>query len=133
MVKNLKALLIIILLIPDIISCDREEPFDFRDKYIGQYQVTEVRQSYGFPQCGSNYYSRRDTIIIVGYGQTDSTLSVLGRDVWLDSNGCYNAYHYSLRLWDDSISSFYMSGGLGCGTYVTYNGSRISEITMSSR
>jgi hypothetical protein len=128
MVKNLKIFLVSLLLIPGNLSCDKESP-DPRDKYIGQYQVREVLQSYGFPECGPGYHSERDTIIIVDYGLTDSTLSVLGRDVWLDANGWFNAYHYGLRLWNDSISSYFMSGGLGCGTYISYVGVRISGKT----
>jgi hypothetical protein len=51
---------------------------------------------------------------------------VLGREVYLDSTGHYYAYHYSLRLWNDSISSTFMNGGLGCGQYEIYKGYRIS-------
>jgi hypothetical protein len=95
---------------------------DFRDKYIGRYQVTETIRCYGpIDPCSS----QKDTIIIVRYGLTDSTLNVLGRDVFLDSTGRYNAYHYGLRLWNDSIYSFFMNGGLGAGQYETYEGIRM--------
>ncbi len=52
---------------------------------------------------------------------------VLGREVCLDSTGWFNAYHYGLHLWNDSIWSYFMNGGLGCGRYEIYYGYRISE------
>jgi hypothetical protein len=124
---NIKILIIMILLVMNLSSCDRENQFDFRDKYAGKYQVQEELQSYGFPPCGNNFHSLKDTIITVDFGITDSTLIVLGREVQLDSNGFYFAYHYGLHLWNDSISSSFMNGGLGCGRYEIYNGYRISE------
>ena len=110
-------------------SCDKDEnsPTDFRDEYVGQYQVHEKISSYGFPECGESYSREKDTIISITYGDTDTTLHVLGRDVYLDSLGWYYAYHYGLRLWNDSISSYYMNGGLGCGHYEVYEGYRISN------
>jgi hypothetical protein len=56
-----------------------------------------------------------------------STLSVLGREVWLDSGGSYYAYHYGLNFRNDSIFSNYMSGGLGCGSYISHVGVKISD------
>ncbi|MDX2432741.1 MAG: hypothetical protein QNK35_17520 [Bacteroides sp.] len=110
-------------------SCNKDDnkPDDFRDKYIGQYQVHEKISSYGFPECGEPYSREKDTIIVVNYGNTDSTLDVLGRDVYLDSAGNYYDYHYGLRLWNDSISSYFMNGGLGCGRNEVYKGYRISD------
>ena len=114
------------------ISCHKDndndepvKPADFRDIYIGKYQVKETINCYG--PCGT-CSSVRDTVISVNYGLTDSTLSVLGRDVFLDSTGFYGAYHYGLRLWDDSISSNFMNGGLGCGQYIWHKGYRFSNI-----
>ena len=109
-------------------SCHKEEEKiqvqnDFRDKYVGKYQVTESINCYGPCDTCS---SQKDTVISVRYGLTDSTLSVLGRDVFLDANGNYYAYHYGLRLWNDSIYSNYMNGGLGCGQHEIYEGVRIS-------
>ncbi len=113
-------------------SCDKETieeniTKDFRDQYIGKYQVQEKIRSYGSPQCGIPYSRERDTIISVLYGNTDTTLQVLGREVWLDSSGYFSAYHYGLRLWNDSIFSYFMNGGLGCGENITYEGKRISD------
>jgi hypothetical protein len=99
---------------------------DFRDKYVGKYRVTEEIKSYGSPVCGS-VFSVKDTIITVDYGTNDSTLVVLGREVKLDEDGYYHSYHYGLRLWNDSIWSSHMNGGLGCGVYETYTGKRISS------
>ncbi|MBA7544930.1 hypothetical protein ES705_37291 [subsurface metagenome] len=111
-------------------SCGKSDskPSDFRDKYIGKYQVHEWISSYGFPDCGEPYSRERDTIIRVIYGETDSTLIVLGRVVWLDSSGYFSDYHYGLRLWNDSIWSYYMNGGLGCGQIEIYEGYKISDI-----
>jgi hypothetical protein len=107
-------------------SCKKadHESTDFRNKFTGRYQVTERINCYGL--CGT-CSSLRDTVIAVNIGLTDSTLNVLGRDVYLDSTGHYYSYHYGLRLWNDSIPSGYMNGGLGCGQYETYIGFRISN------
>ncbi len=109
-------------------SCHKNESkkSDPEDKYVGKYQVHENISSYGFPPCGDPYSSEKDTVISVVRGKTDTTLVVLGREVYLDSTGHYYAYHYSLRLWNDSISSTFMNGGLGCGQYEIYKGYRIS-------
>jgi len=110
-------------------SCKKDDvkPNDVRAKYIGKYQVHEKISSYGSPECGEPFNRERDTIISVIYGKTDSTLNVLGRDVYLDSAGNYYAYHYGLRLWNDSIYSYFMNGGLGCGQDEIYNGYKISN------
>lgn len=123
-------LVLVVIICACFTYCDKEEskPLDFRDRYIGKYQVHESISSYGFPQCGEPYFRERDTIISVSYGASDTTLNVLGRDVWLDSTGRYYDYHYGLRLWNDSIYSYFMNGGLGCGQYEVYEGFRISNI-----
>lgn len=109
-------------------SCNHEEtePEDFRDQYTGKYLTHESISSYGFPECGEYYHRERDTVIIVDYGNSDSTLLVLGREVWLDSAGRYYDYHYGLTMRNDSLWSYYMNGGLGCGQYESYEGVRIS-------
>ena len=109
-------------------SCDKvgSGPSDFRDMYTGKYQVHETIYSYGFPVCGEPYFSERDTIISVSYGYTDSTLLVLGRDIYVDSTGRGYDYHYGLRFRNDSIFSYFMNGGLGCGQYENHEGIRIS-------
>jgi hypothetical protein len=109
-------------------SCNNDEdPTDFRDKYIGKYQVHETISSYGTTGFTEPYSKEKDTVISVNYGATDSTINVLGRDVRLDSTGSYSAYHYFLRLWNDSISSSFMNGGLGFGQKEIYLGFRISN------
>lgn len=107
-------------------SCGKDgvKPGDFRNKYIGKYQTKETIFCYG--PCAS-CSSQRDTVISVNYGLTDSTLNVLGRDVFLDSTGFYYAYHYGLHLRNDSLFSTYMNGGLGCGQYETYIGAKVSN------
>ncbi len=122
--------LVVILIFSGLVlcSCDKndEEPTDFRDKYIGKYQVHETISGYSY-SSGVSPSKEKDTIISVLYGSTDSTLKVLGRDVYLDSTGFYSAYHYSLRLWNDSIYSYDMNGGLGAGQKEIYVGYRISN------
>lgn len=109
-------------------SCEKEEkPDDLRAKYVGKYQVHEKISSYGFPECGEPFSREKDTIISVIYGNTDSTLIVLDREVYLDSAGYYYDYHYGLRLWNDSIYSHFMNGGLGCGKNEVYEGYKISD------
>lgn len=114
-----------------IFSCQKDNSVeetittvDFRDAFIGKYEVVESINCYGPCYTCS---SQKDTIISITYGQTDSTLNVLGRDVFLDADGYYYAYHYGLRMWNDSISSSSMNGGLGCGQYVNHVGRRISK------
>ncbi len=111
-----------------LFSCEDDNKLtDFRDKYIGKYQVHERIVSYGGPECGEPYNYEKDTIISVTYGTTDTTLIVLGREVWLDSNGEYDDYHYGLRLWNDSLYSCFMNGGLACGQNEIHTGYRISN------
>lgn len=106
-------------------ACEKTTVEDFRAPYVGKYQVSERLERYG--SCGPPFYSLKDTVISVHYGNTDSTLLVLGREVYLDSDGHYSAYHYGLRMRNDSISSHHMNGGLGCGIYETYTGIKISD------
>ena len=108
------------------ISCNKcdNKPTDFRNQYIGEYQVSKSIRCYGTCWTCS---SEKDTVIVVNYGLTDSTLSLFGRDVCLDSDGYYFDYHYELRIWNDSIYSQFMNGGLGCGKYEIFEGSRISS------
>lgn len=109
-------------------SCKKHNPElirnDFRNKYVGNYQVVKTIESYGSPSCGQYFYTS-DTIITVSFGNTDSTLIVLGREVWLDSSESYYAYHYGLIMRKDSIDYNYMNGGLGCGNYEIYKGYKI--------
>ena len=105
-------------------SKDRLKKNDFRNQYVGKYQSVETIDSYG--PCWDRH-TRKDTVISVKYGDSDSTLFVLGREVKLDKQGNYYDYHYGLRIWNDSIWSFYMNGGLGCGDYLKLEGRRISE------
>lgn len=105
-------------------SCDRDKPNSLRDKYLGKYQVKETIYCYGPCDTCS---SEKDTVITISCGLTDSTLHVLGKEVFVDSTGTYYSYHYGLRFWGDSISSTFMNGGLGCGQYETYIGCKISN------
>jgi hypothetical protein len=122
--KNRIILIGFILSVGILISCkkDNDKAADFRDKYVGKYQVVEKRDSYG---AIGNIHTVRDTVIEVDFGYSDSTLLVLGREVKLDSTGYYSAYHYGLRMWDDSIWSMYMNGGLGGGVYENYKGHKL--------
>jgi hypothetical protein len=107
-------------------SCNKDElePKDFRDRYVGQYKVVETNNCYGaLPPCSST----KDTVISVNYGLTDSTISVLGRDIFLDSAEGYQAYHYGLRFWNDSIRSYFSNGGLGGGINEIHEGYKISD------
>jgi len=105
-------------------SKDRLIKNDFRNKYVGKYQVVKNIDSYG--PCW-DLHTKMDTVISVKYGDSDSTLFVLGREVNLNNNGFYGEYHYSLRIWNDSIRSYFMDGGLGCGNYIIHEGYRIDK------
>jgi hypothetical protein len=116
-------LFLITITIASYFSC-KKEPVDFRDQFIGKYQVKEQINCYG--SCAT-CASEKDTLISVRYGMSDSSLSVLGRDIKLDINNFYYAYHYGLWLGNDSIYSKFMYGGLGCGQYEIYEGVRVSK------
>ncbi len=107
-------------------SCkkDCDKPADPRDEFVGQYQCRETISCYG--SCGT-CYTERDTVLSVYYGNTDTTILFIGREVWLDSTGSYYAYHYGLNFRNDSVFSSYMNGGLGCGAYETYFGVKIAD------
>ena len=98
---------------------------DFRNPYIGRYQVHVAINSYG--TCWEPYSNEYDTIISVTYGESDSSLLLMGREIYLDADGYFYEYHYGCRLWSDSVWSSYMNGGLGCGQYETYLGHKISN------
>lgn len=106
-----------------LVSCKKDNP-DSRDVYVGRYFVHESVNCYGPCDTCS---TERDTSISVTYGSTDTTLMVLGREVWLDTGGTFYAYHYGLEFRDDSIFSNYMNGGLGCGQYESYKGVKTSN------
>lgn len=106
-------------------SKDQTAPVDFRDPYIGQYQVKENIFPYGSCHPNDPVPTKKDTVIEIGYGETDTTLSVLGRDIWLDSMNLHHRYHYSLYLTPDSIYSTFLNGGLGCGFTEKHYGRKI--------
>jgi len=117
--------ILIFLIMAYIGGCEKlVDNEDYRAAFVGKYQVTKEISCYG--PCGS-CYSMKDTIISVRYGDSDSTIFILGRELKIDTAGVYDGYHYGLRLWNDSIRSYFMSGGLGCGQYIKYEGFKISN------
>jgi len=122
---NQKLFILILLIIGGLtFGCKKDNKPDFRDQYVGVYAVKERYVPYPPDTINDTSYER-DTVIIVDYGKTDTTLRVLGRDIYLDEHGHYGVYHYSLRLWNDSISSYFMNGGLGGGTRIYHDGVRV--------
>jgi len=120
---------LIIYLSFGLVSCEKlSDQNDFRNKYIGKYQVVETRKSFGFPYSGKSQVTTKDTVIIVRYGYSDSTLLVLGSEIVLDENDAFFEYYYSIRFFEDSIATYYRSGGLGGGTSQQYNGVRIDKM-----
>ncbi len=121
--------LLILLFVFQHVSCKKDveikTKFDYRDKFIGKYKVTETKYCYG--NCG-NCYSKKDSIININYGYLDSTISVLGYEyLQLDETGSYFGRYLSIRLWNDSIKATRSEGGLGCGVNYYYVGRRISK------
>lgn len=98
---------------------------DFRKDVVGKYFVTETINCYG--SC-ANCYSTQDKTISVHYGATDSTISVFGREVYLDANGHFSTFHYDLTLANDSIHSSFQNGNASCGQYENHVGVRTSPI-----
>ncbi len=111
-----------------LLSCEKETnddgPTDFRAVYVGKYHCIENINCYGaLGSCSYTY----DTIFSVFNGSSDTTISFLGREIWLDSTDSYYAYHYGLYFRNDSIFSSYMNGGLGGGQYENITGVKISD------
>jgi hypothetical protein len=97
-----------ILLIVFSIGCNQEETvveiidpdfINLIDQYVGEYNVTETFESYGFQGgCPDPIYSQKDTIITITSGNSDTTIIVLGREVSINSLGRYSDYHYDLYI-----------------------------------
>jgi len=122
----MKKLINIIFLILILFSCNKENNNLNKNlsNYIGKYQTVSK-----FTTFGAMPYSNieKDTIISVDYGNSDTTLIVLNREVWLDKNREFYDYHYGLQFRNDSIFSTFMNGGLGGGNYEYYVGYKISD------
>jgi len=109
-----------------ISACKKEDGKpDFRDSYIGKYELKEYISCYG---SAGSCYSEKDVILSLDYGASDSSLSFVGKDnILLDSDGRFFSYHYAFRIWGDSLYS-YESGPLGGGKNIEYYGAKISNI-----
>jgi hypothetical protein len=110
-------------------ASDKDDFTDFRNKYIGKYQVKEMQKNYREPD-DDVYSFLRDTIISVNYGNSDSTVEVIGRDVKLNSKGYYSSSYFAMRIWNDSIYCFTIpfEGEDEDGRCEIYSGHRISKI-----
>jgi hypothetical protein len=129
MKTTLLKLLFLFIFSLQYVSCKKDvqikTEIDFRDKYIGKYKVIETKSCYG--SCW-NCYSKKDSIISIGYGYMDSTISALGYEyLRLDETGSYSGNYFGIRLWNDSIKASRRVGGLGCGVNYYYIGYRISK------
>lgn len=111
-------------------GCKKEEAVSDHPvyKYIGRYQTHLKVNSYGSVSGNPGYSYEKDTVISVKPGNTQHSLWVLGREIVLDTAGYFYDYHYSIHLWNDSIISTFMNGGLGGGVYEVYTGYRISLV-----
>ena len=99
-------------------------PPDARDAYVGKYAVHQTNNCYG--PCDT-CHSEEDLILVVDYGTTDSTVIFQYREIPISAIESYYAYHYNLTIGHDSLHSWNMSGGLGCGVYIVQEGDRIDK------
>jgi hypothetical protein len=97
---------------------------DDRDAYVGKYAVHQTNNCYG--PCDT-CHSEEDLILVVDYGNTDSTVIFQNREIPISVIESYYAYHYNLRIKNDSLHTRNMSGGLGCGVYIVQDGVRIDK------
>lgn len=115
----------LILFILSLSACKKDsELSDYRFDYVGKYQTLCRVSSYGIYPAS---YSETDTVLSVDYGSEDSTIIVLGNQIKANINGVsYYFYHGSITINNDTLKAFYMSGGLGGGQNISYEGYRIS-------
>jgi hypothetical protein len=97
---------------------------DARDAYVGKYAVHQTKNCYG--PCDT-CHSVEDIILVVDYGTTDSTVIFQYREIPISVIESYYGYHYSLSIGNDSLHSWNMAGGLGCGVYIVQDGVRIDK------
>jgi hypothetical protein len=100
-----------------------KEP-DPRDAYVGKYAVHQTNNCYG--PCDT-CHSEQDLILVVDYGNSDSTVIFENREISISAIESYYDYHYNLRIKNDSLHTWNMSGGLGCGVYIGQDGVRIDK------
>jgi hypothetical protein len=117
-----------VLLLLMIFSCTHDSVIvplpDDRDAYVGRYAVHQTNNCYG--PCDT-CHSEEDLILVVDYGNTDSTVIFQNREIPISVIESYYAYHYNLRIKNDSLHTWNMSGGLGCGVYIVQDGVRIDK------
>lgn len=123
MIKYLKILTISSVLITFNHSCRKDTlPHYESSKFVGKYLVTITANKSGqYCQTPANLPTRTE-IIIVDYGNTDSTINVFGKETYLNMEG--NDPKSTLKIWDDTFSFGYSDGPLGCKIYYTYKGER---------
>lgn len=100
---------------------------DYRDAFVGKYQVQVHTQCYGNPQtCNCNFIT--DTTFCVNYS-LDSTISFLGKDHTLHADGTIDATGYiNAKIVGDSIFFYWSNGALGCQVSKIYKGKKISKL-----
>ena len=117
-----------VLLLLMIFSCTHDSVIvplpDDRDAYVGKYAVHQTNNCYG--PCDT-CRSEQDLILVVDYGNTDSTVIFQNHEIPISIIESYYAYHYNLRIKNDSLHTWNMSGGLGCGVYIVQDGVRIDK------
>jgi len=123
MIKNLKFILILLVLTNINCSCRKDVKVFFKSsKYVGKYAVTVTSNASGQSCQQLITYPTTQKIIVVNYGKTDSTINVFGQEILLDSLG--NDPWSSLKIHDDTLTYYYSEGPLGCKRNYNYNGVR---------
>ncbi len=122
--KNI--ILVFLSIAATLVACKEEDntPSDFRAEYVGKYNCNVNINCYGaLGTCSYNY----DTLLSVYYGNSDTTMLFIGREICLDSTDSYYDYHYGLYFRNDNVFSTFMNGGLGGGQYEYIKGMKISD------
>jgi hypothetical protein len=97
---------------------------DPRNAYVGKYSIHRTENCYG--PCDT-CHNEQDLIVIVHYGSTDSTILFENREITISHLESYYDYHYHLIIKNDSLHSWLMNGGLGCGVNIYQSGVRIDK------
>ena len=123
----MKNVILIVLISAGLLSTScykiKINPNDYRNNLVGKYQATGTIDCYG--PCG-DCHKEWDSVITINYGSTDSTLYIWGEDIYFSEKE--TSYGFGLRLWNDSIFYSMKNGGLGCGQFEYFTGSKIADL-----
>lgn len=96
-------------------SCKEEQTF------VDQYEVTHTETTVS--GCFSTIISQ--IVLNVTYGEDNSLVTVLDREVQLDSEGSFDEQEFRGQIWNDEIEIYVEEGGGSCSQIDIYEGFKI--------